>query len=80
MTADIWIEASELYATQEEADTCFLLHALHAAKSVLMVVIVPAEDTDVLVLCLASTESFHIRYIRRVVPRMNHTRFIVSPN
>ena len=49
MTTDDWTEASELHSTQEEADTRLLLHA---ATSGSKAVIITAEDTDVLVLCL----------------------------
>ena len=45
-------EVSELKSTQEEADTCMLLHALHAAKGGYKSVVVIAEDTDVLIICL----------------------------
>ena len=52
MTKDDWVEVTELRSTQEKADTCVLLHALHAAKAGSKAVIVTAEDTDVMVLCL----------------------------
>ena len=53
MTADEWVEVAELQSTQEEADTRLLLHALHAARTGSKAVIVTAEDTDVMLLCLA---------------------------
>ena len=53
MTADEWVEVAELQSTKEEADTRLLLHALHAARTGSNAVIVTAEDTDVMLLCLA---------------------------
>ena len=45
-------KVSDLTTTQEEADTRMLLHALHAANAGYNAVIITADDTDVLVLCL----------------------------
>ena len=56
MTTDEWVEVAELQSTQEEADTSLLLYALHATKTGSKAVIVTAEDTDVMMLCLA----FHL--------------------
>ena len=42
----------ELIISQEEADTRVLLHAKHASVNVASVIIV-AEDTDIMILCLA---------------------------
>ena len=47
-----WCEIVELESSHEEADTRLLLHALHAAESGYKSVIITADDTDVLVLCL----------------------------
>uniref|UniRef100_H3AH91 Uncharacterized protein n=1 Tax=Latimeria chalumnae TaxID=7897 RepID=H3AH91_LATCH len=44
-------EVDDLKTTQEEANTCILLHAKHAAADYKSIVV--ADDTDVLVLCLA---------------------------
>ena len=44
----------ELESTQEEADTRMLLHSLHASRSRFASVVIVSEDTDVLVLLLAS--------------------------
>ncbi|KAG0721774.1 hypothetical protein GWK47_000638 [Chionoecetes opilio] len=52
ITKEQWEEAPELKSSQEEADTRLLLHALHAAESGYKSVIITAEDTDVMVLCL----------------------------
>ena len=46
------MEVTELSSTQEEADTRVLLHVLHTTKARSKVVILTAEDTDVMVLCL----------------------------
>ena len=52
MTADEWVEVAELQATQEEADTCLLLHALPATITGSKSVIVTAEDNNVTMLGL----------------------------
>jgi len=44
----------ELKSSQEEANTCLLLHSLHAAESNYKSVIITANDTDVFMLCLWS--------------------------
>ena len=46
------IEEDDLKTTKEEADTRVILHAKHAAPHVSSIVMV-AEDTDILLLCLA---------------------------
>jgi len=48
-----WAEVEGLQSNQEEADTRIILHAAHAAKEGYSAVVVAADDTDVLVLCLA---------------------------
>lgn len=53
ITRDQWAEVECLQSNQEEADTRMILHAAHAAKEGYKAVIVAADDTDVLVLCLA---------------------------
>ena len=42
----------DLKYSQEEAYTLMLLHAFHAGKSGYKAVVIIAEDTDVLILCL----------------------------
>ena len=55
----------ELNTTQEEADTCMLLHAKQAAADYTSVIIV-ADDTDVLILCLAFNPQISCNlYVRR---------------
>ena len=53
MTVDEWAEVAKLQSIEEEADTRLLLHALHAALTGPKAVIVRAEDTDAMLLCLA---------------------------
>ena len=53
ITKDQWEEVAGLQSNQEEADTRIILHAAHAAKEGYSAVVVVADDTDVLVLCLA---------------------------
>ena len=53
ITKDQWAEVAGLQSNQEEADTRIILHAAHAAKEGYSAVVVAAEDTDVLLLCLA---------------------------
>ena len=50
---------AELQSTREEADTRFLLHALHAARTGSKAVIVIAEDTDGMLLYLAFQKDIH---------------------
>ena len=64
MTADKWVEVAELQSTQEEADTCLLVYALHATITGSKAVIVTAEDTDVMLLCLA----FHLSEVWETEP------------
>ena len=53
ITKDQWAEVAGLQANQEEADTRIILHAAHAAEEGYSAVVVAAEDTDMLLLCLA---------------------------
>ena len=50
---DLWAEVAGLSSNQEEADIRIILHAGHAAEEGYRAVVVTAEDTDVMVLCLA---------------------------
>ena len=43
----------ELRSTQEEAQTRLLLHAYHVGRNICATVVIPSDDADVLVLCLA---------------------------
>ncbi|KAL7394540.1 hypothetical protein ABVT39_027571, partial [Epinephelus coioides] len=52
LTRQRWEEVPELSSTQEEADTRLLLHALHVAESGYEGIIVTADDTDVMVICI----------------------------
>ena len=53
ITNDQWTEVAELQSNQEEADTRIILHAAHAAGEGYRDVVVTADDTDVMVICLA---------------------------
>ena len=53
ITNDQWAEVAELQSNQEEADTRILLHAAHAAEEGYRAVVATADDTDVMVICLA---------------------------
>ena len=52
LTKDVWEEIEPLSSTQEEADTRLLLHARHASDDGYNSIIINAEDTDVMILCL----------------------------
>lgn len=70
-----WEEVSELRSSQEEADTRLLLHALHAAESGYKSVVVTAEDTDVLVLCLGMCKKIPCRMYQKCGTKAR-TRFL----
>ena len=53
ITNEQWAEVAGLSSNQEEADTRIILHAAHAAEEGHIAGVVTAEDTDVMVLCLA---------------------------
>ena len=75
MTADEWVEVAELQSTQEEADTRLLLHALHAARTGSKAVIVTAEYTDVMLLCLAFQKDIPCPIYQKCGTQ-NRTRFV----
>ena len=52
LTKDVWEEIEPLRSTQEEADTRLLLQARHASDDGYKSIIINAEDTDVMILCL----------------------------
>lgn len=52
LTRDDVIEEDDLKTSQEEADTRVIFHAKHAAPHVSSIIMV-AEDTDIMLLCLA---------------------------
>ena len=64
---------AELQSTQEEADTHFLLHALHAARTGSKAVI--AEDTDGMLLYLAFQKDIHCPIYQKCGTQ-NRTRFV----
>ena len=53
ITKDQWAEVAGLQSHQEEANTRIILHAACAATQGYRAVVVTADDTDVVVLCLA---------------------------
>ena len=75
MNADEWVEVAELQSTQEEADTRFLLQALHAARTGSKTVIITTEDTDGMLLCLAFQEDIHCTIYQKSGTQ-NRTRFV----
>lgn len=72
---DHWEEFSDLKSSQEEADTRMLLHALHAAESGYKAVIITAEDTDVLVLCVGFVKDIPCLVYQKSGTQ-NRTRFL----
>ena len=58
ITKENWEEVTELKFTQEEADTHMLLHAFHAANAGYKAIIITADDTNVLVICLGFNSNF----------------------
>ena len=69
------MEVAELQSTQEEADTRLLLHALHAARTGSKAVIVTAEDTNVMLLCLAFQKDIPCPIYQKCGTQ-NHTRLV----
>ena len=65
MTADEWVEVAELQSTQEEAD----------ARTGSKAVIVTAEDTDVMLLCLAFQKDIPCPIYQKCGTQ-NRTRFV----
>ena len=68
-------EATELKSSQEEADIRLLLHALHAAECGYKSVVITAEDTDVLILCLGFSINIPSPMFQKCGTK-NRTRFI----
>jgi len=75
ITKEVWEEVTELKSSQEEADTRLLLHALHAAESGINSIVISAEDTDVLVLCLAVSKTIP-RSMYMKCGTKNRTRYL----
>ncbi|KAG0717882.1 hypothetical protein GWK47_053560 [Chionoecetes opilio] len=75
ITKEQWEEAPELKSSQEEADTRLLLHALHAAESGYKSVIITAEDTYVMVLCLGMCHKIPSHLFQKCGTK-NRTRFL----
>ena len=62
-------------SSQEEANTCMLLHALHAAESGYKAAIIIADDTDVLVLSLGFSKDIPCPVYKKCGTQ-NRTRFL----
>eukprot|EP00745_Piridium_sociabile_P027749 TRINITY_DN44663_c0_g1_i3.p1 TRINITY_DN44663_c0_g1~~TRINITY_DN44663_c0_g1_i3.p1 ORF type:complete len:1606 (-),score=395.32 TRINITY_DN44663_c0_g1_i3:590-5317(-) len=75
MTDGACVEVPELLSTQEEADTRLLLHALHAARSGSKAVVITAEDTDVMVICLGLHKDIPCQIYQKRGTQ-NRTRFV----
>lgn len=75
ITKEQWEEVAELKSSQEEADTRLFLHALHAAESGYKSVIITAEDTDVMVLCLGMCHKISSHLFQKCGTK-NRTRFL----
>ena len=57
LTEDSVNECEALRSSQEEADTCMILRAVHCSKSGYSSIVVVSEDTDVFVLCIAFADN-----------------------
>ena len=75
MTEVDCVEVTELQSTHEEADTRLLVHALHAARSGSKAVVVTAEDTDVMVICLGFHKDIPCHIFQKRGTQ-NRTRFV----
>ena len=58
LTSDDVTEEDDLKTSQEEADTRVIFHAKHAAPNVSSIIMV-AEDTGIILLCLAFHKDIH---------------------
>ncbi|KAK3879872.1 hypothetical protein Pcinc_015598 [Petrolisthes cinctipes] len=74
LTEDKWEEVPELESTQEEADTCLLLHTLHAARDGYTAAIICSEDTDVFIISLAMHSTMNISIYHKFGTK-NRTRY-----
>jgi len=75
ITKDHWDEIQSLKTTQEEADTRMLLHAWHAAEVGFNSIIITAEDTDVLILCVCLSRKMACSLYQKSGSQ-NRTRYI----
>jgi len=62
-----------MMSTQEEADTCVLLHAANAAMNGYKAVVITAEDTDILVISIAFFHTIHCQLYHRVGTQTRRT-------
>ena len=74
ITSDGAVDIDELRTTQEEADTRVIFHSKHASSCCTSIIIV-AEDTDIIILCLAFQSRINCNlYIK--CGSATHTRYI----
>ena len=71
---DLWEDIVDLKSSQEETDTCTLLHALHAGKFGYKAVVIIAEYTDVIILCLDFSKDISCPIYQKCGTQ-NRTRF-----
>lgn len=65
ITAESAVEVTDLFSSQEEADTRLLLHAAHAADRGYNAVVINSEDTDVFILLLGFSSSINAKLYMR---------------
>ncbi|KAL7386837.1 hypothetical protein ABVT39_014532 [Epinephelus coioides] len=80
ITKDHWAEVECLQSNQEEADTRIILHAAHAAKEGYSAVVVAADDTDVLVLCLAFSADISCPLFQKNMEQRTGLGILISPS
>ena len=68
ITNEQWGEVASLQSNQEEVDTRIILHEAHVAEEGYRAVVVTAENTDVMVRCLALI--YHVPCFRNAEQRI----------
>ena len=74
ITCDGVADANDLRTSQEEANTCLLLHAKHPSSNIASVNII-AEDMDIITLCLAFQNNIGCNMFVKCGSK-THTQFI----
>ena len=75
VTASSVQDVVELSSEQEEADTCLLLRAKHAATPHVKAIIISSEDTDVRMLCISFAHAIPVPIFQQCVSQ-HHARYI----
>jgi len=75
ITTEKCMKEAQLNSSHEEADTRLLLHALQAAESGSRAVVINAEDTDVLILCLGLSSNISCSLYQKCGTK-SRTRYI----